>query len=601
MKKESASPLVYETSPGDNLFSILQKRAERLPDSEFIKYKDEVGKWQSFSAGEFLDLVKLVARGLISKGFKKGDVLAILSSTRWEWTAFDYAALSIGMVVVPIYQTDSPLQIKAILNDTEAKIVIAEDREQKEKINEVKPDLPFMDSEWMLDEGALVTFCELGKAVEEEEWEKRAKEVKETDLATIVYTSGSTGEPKGAELTHGMLCCNAYSICMTVPQICYQDFGCYLCFLPLAHIFARAMQFAVTACSLSLALEGDTKTLLDDFRKVNPTLILGVPRVFEKIYNAATQKAGKGPSSSIFKKSVKAAKDWSKYQQDKTPIPSMVEYRKRFYSKVVYKKILKALGNRASFAVTGGAPIDKGLSSFFNGMGLPLLEGYGLTEACPCVLNPVEGYKVGSAGKPIASCAVAISEENEVLIKGPMIFKGYHNDPELTKKVIDEEGWFHTGDLGEIDEDGFLFITGRKKELIITAGGKNVYPAVLETAMKTCPLVEECALIGDRKPFVSALITLNLEAVNTFLSSKNLPKEETLKEASQNPLVYNCILRAVDKANEKVSRAESIRKFLILPSEFSVENGLLTPSMKIRREAIAKRFRGEIEKKIYSR
>lgn len=601
MKKESASPLTYETSSGDNLFSILQKRAQQSPDGELIKYKDEVGKWQSFSAAEFLDLVKLIARGLISRGFKKGDALAILSSTRWEWTAFDYAALSIGMVVVPIYQTDSPLQIKSILNDTGAKILIAEDRVQREKIAEIQSELPFMKSEWMLDEGALVTFCELGKAVAEEEWEKRAEEVKETDLATIVYTSGSTGEPKGAELTHGMLYCNAYSICMTVPQICYQDQGCYLCFLPLAHIFARSMQFAVTACSLSLALEGDTKTLLDDFRKVNPTLILGVPRVFEKIYNAATQKAGKGASSSVFKKAVRAAKDWSKYQQEKSPIPTMVEYRKRFYSRIVYKKILKALGNRASFAVTGGAPIDRGLSSFFNGMGLPLLEGYGLTECCPCVLNPVEGYKVGSAGKPIASCSIAVSEEGEVLIKGPMVFRGYHNDPALTAKVMDEEGWFHTGDLGEIDEDGFLFITGRKKDLIITAGGKNVCPSVLEAAMKLCPLVEECAVIGDKKPFVSALITLNLGAVNEFLASRNLPSQESLKEASQNPLVYNCILRAVDKANEKVSRAESIRKFLILPSEFSAENGLLTPSMKIRREAITKRFKGEIEKKIYSR
>lgn len=600
MKKESASPLVYEISTGDNLFSILQKRAEGLPDGELIKYKDEKGEWQSFSAGEFLDLVKRIAKGLVSKGYKKGDALAILSSTRWEWTAFDFAALSIGMVVIPIYQTDSPLQIKGILNDTKARIIIAEDKGQKEKIADVEADLPFLEAEWIIDEGAIATFCELGKAIAEEEFERRTREVEADDLATIIYTSGSTGNPKGAELTHGMLYCNAYSICMTAPQICYQEKGCYLCFLPLAHVFARSMQFAITACSLTLALEGSTKTLLEDFRKVNPTLILGVPRVFEKIYNAATQKAGKGISAAIFKKSVVAAKNWSKYQQEKNPIPSMVEYKKRLYSKLVYKKILKALGKRASFAVTGGAPIDRGLLSFFNGMGLPLIEGYGLTETCPCVLNPIEGYKVGSAGKPIASCTVAISDEGEVLVKGPMVFRGYHNDPELTKKAIDEEGWFHTGDLGEIDEEGFLFITGRKKELIITAGGKNVYPAVLETAMKTCPLVEECALIGDRKPFVSALITLNLEAVNEFFASKNLPKED-LKEASKDPLVYNCILRAVDKANEKVSRAESIRKFLILPFEFSIENGLLTPSLKIRRDAIAKKFKEEIEKEIYSR
>ncbi|MBR4399540.1 MAG: long-chain fatty acid--CoA ligase [Aeriscardovia sp.] len=601
MKKESASPLVYETSPGDNLFSILQKRAEGSPEGELIKYKDKTGGWQSFSAGEFLDLVKLIAKGLISKGFKKGDAIAILSSTRWEWTAFDFAALSIGMVVVPIYQTDSPIQIKSILNDTGTKILVAEDEIQREKIVEVEGEVESLESVWLIDKGAVVTFCELGKGVGEEEWEKMSRNVKAADLATIVYTSGSTGEPKGAELTHAMLCCNAYSICMSVPQICYQDKGCYLCFLPLAHIFARAMQFAVTACSLSLALEGGAKTLLEDFRKVNPTLILGVPRVFEKIYNASTQRAEKAGKTPIFKKAVKAAKNWSKYQQKKSPMPSLVEYRKRFYSKLVYKKILRALGNRASFAVTGGAPIDRGLSSFFNGIGLPLLEGYGLTETCPCVLNPVEGYKVGSAGKPIASCKIAVSDEGEVLVKGPMVFRGYHNDPGLTKEVLDQDGWFHTGDLGQIDEDGFLFITGRKKELIITAGGKNVYPALLETAMKTCPLVEECALIGDKKPFVSALFTLNLEAVNKFLSSKNLPASQTLEEASQNPLVYNFILRAVDKANEKVSRAESIRKFLILPSEFSVENGLLTPSMKICREKIAKKFKKEIEEQIYSR
>ncbi|MBR6439967.1 MAG: long-chain fatty acid--CoA ligase [Aeriscardovia sp.] len=601
MKKESASPLVYETSPEDNLFSILQKRAGSSPDGELVKYKDDGGQWRSFSAGEFLDLSKLLAKGFMAQGFKKGDAVAILSSTRWEWTAFDFAALSLGMVVVPIYQTDSPHQIKAILDGTGARIAIAEDGGQKEKLEEAKKGGSPLESVWLLDEGAVATFCELGKAVGDGAWEEAASKVAAKDLATIVYTSGSTGIPKGVELTHGMLCCNAYSICMTVPQICYQEGGCYLCFLPLAHIFARAMQFAVTACTMTLALEGDTKTLLEDFRKVNPTLILGVPRVFEKIYNASTQKAAGGLSGKTFKKAVMAAKEWSRRQQEKSPMPSMVEYKKRLYSKLVYKKILKAMGSKASFAVTGGAPIDKSLAAFYNGMGLPLLEGYGLTETCPCTLNPVEGYKVGSVGRPVASCRVAISDEGEILVKGPTVFRGYLNDPDLTKKALDEEGWFHTGDLGDIDDDGFLYVTGRIKELIITAGGKNVSPAVLETALKTCPLVSECALIGDRRPFVSALITLDLGAVNAFLESRRLPPAAGLKEAAQNPLVYNRILRAVDEANQKVSRAESIRKFVILDSEFTVENGLLTPSLKIRRDAIAKRFKGEIEKKIYSK
>ncbi|MBO6003767.1 MAG: long-chain fatty acid--CoA ligase [Aeriscardovia sp.] len=601
MKKESASPLVYDASPEDNLFSILQKRAEASPDGDFIKYKDGGGKWQSFSAGEFLDLAKLLAKGLMAQGFKKGDKLAILSSTRWEWTAFDFAALSIGVVVVPIYQTDSPHQIRTILEGTGAKIAIAENGGQKEKLEEAQKEGASLDSVWLLDEGAVATFCEFGKAVGEEAWQRAALKVKAEDLATVVYTSGSTGIPKGAELTHGMLCCNAYSICMTVPQICYQQGGCYLCFLPMAHIFARAMQFAVTACTMTLALEGDTKTLLEDFRKVNPTLILGVPRVFEKIYNAATQKAAGRMSGATFKKAVLAAREWSKRQQEKSPMPTMVEYKKRFYSKIVYKKILRAMGSRASFAVTGGAPIDKGLASFYNGMGLPLLEGYGLTETCPCTLNPVEGYKVGSVGKPVASCRVAISDEGEILVKGPTVFRGYLKEPDLTREVLDEDGWFHTGDLGEIDEDGFLYVTGRIKDLIITAGGKNVSPAVLESALKTCPLVEECAVIGDRRPFVSALITLDLRAVNEFLESLRLSRAADLKEASQNPLVYNRILRAVDEANSKVSRAESIRKFVILDSQFTVENGLLTPSLKIRRDAITKRFKDEIEKKIYSK
>ena len=601
MKKESASPLVYETSPEDNLFSILQKRAAAAPEGELIKYKDDDGKWQSFTSEEFLNLSSLLARGLMAQGFKKGDRLAILSSTRWEWTAFDFAALSIGVVVVPIYQTDSPHQIRAILKGTGARAAIAEDGGQREKLEEAEAEGATLESVWLFDEGAVPTFCALGKAVSDEEWKEAASKVKAEDLATVVYTSGSTGTPKGVELTHGMLCCNAYSICMTVPQICYQEGGCYLCFLPLAHIFARAMQFAVTACTMTLALEGDTKTLLEDFRKVNPTLILGVPRIFEKIYNASTQKAAGGLSARTFKKAVLAAKEWSKCQQEKQPMPSMVEYKKRFYSKLVYKKILKAMGSKASFAITGGAPIDRGLSAFFNGMGLPLLEGYGLTETCPCTLNPVEGYKVGSVGRPVASCRVAISEEGEILVKGPTVFRGYLGEPELTKEAIDEEGWFHTGDLGEIDDDGFLYVTGRIKELIITAGGKNVSPAVLESALKTCPLVSECALIGDKRPFVSALITLDLGAVNAFLESRHLDPVPNLAQAAQNPLVYNRILEAVDEANRKVSRAESIRKFLILDSQFTVENGLLTPSLKIRRDAIARRFKGEIEKKIYSR
>lgn len=605
MLKEYEHPLTKPIDSDKNIFSLLDTRATEHPDDDLIGYKGDDGQWAYFKADQFRSMVIMIAKGLLAKGIKKGDSIAILARTRWEWTCLDNAILSIGAVVVPIYETDSPAQIKHIVNDSVVKFLIAENDEQLHKIDSIADECPTLEETFVMDsdggsDSVIDIFNEFGHNKTDADFWEAEKAVRGSDLASIVYTSGSTGVPKGIELTHSNFVFVALSGDQTMPDIGHVPGGSrLLLFLPLTHVFARYMQFFSFCSPMTLGLSHNFKTVITDFRDFQPTFILSVPRIFEKVYNAASQRAGRGIKGKIFRNSVKLARQWSYAQQEekKLPLPERIMYS--IYNNLVYKQILEVFGGRVRNAVSGGAPLDADITHFFNGIGMPILEGYGMTETCaPASVNPTEGYKIGTVGPTLEGIDVGITEEGEICLKGPNICRAYHNNPELTKQQI-IDGWLHTGDLGQVDDDGFITITGRKKDMIITAGGKNVSPEILEAAVMSSPVVDHCVLVGDKKPFVSALITLNLADANQWLKGQGAAPETNLEEAVTNPIIRAEVKRVVDKANAQVSRAESIRKYLILPDTISQENGMLTASLKIRRKAITDHYQHLIDTEIY--
>lgn len=487
------------------------------------------------------------------------------------------------------------------MTDSHVVSIFVEDDEQRGKVDEVSGSEPQLRNVAVIDHGIIDKLSREGLAISDGDLDKRIADVHGDDLATIVYTSGSTGEGKGVEITHFNFVSIIISGEHTMNKIGMREGGgTYLCFLPLAHVFARYMQFYAMAGTLTLALSSSMKTILDDFQATHPTLVLGVPRVFEKIYNAATQKAGTGFEGRVFARAAKVARQWSKAQQAGKGIPLGIRMAHAFFDGLVYKQIRDVLGGHVDYIVSGGAPIDDKLAHFFNGCGLPLLAGYGMTETCaPAAVNPVKGYKIGSVGTPLEGMSFAVASDGEILIKGPAIMRGYHNNPKATAEAIDKDGWLHSGDLGKIDDDGFIYITGRKKDILITAGGKNVSPEPLETSVMTDPIVSQCLVIGDRRPFIAALITLDLGATNTWLVAHGYSKAKDLNEARHMPSVIAEVDKAVKNANQLVSRAESIRKFEILDTDFTQKNGMLTPSLKAKRPVITKRFADLINNTIY--
>ena len=599
MYKEYTRPLEQQIDTDENIFSVLEERANRTPNDSLVEYKNEHGKWASFSAIEFRDKVIAIAKGLIAQGIMPGDSVSIIAHTCWQWTALDVAIMSIGALTVPVYETNSPAQVKMIFNDANVKMAFAEDDAQRDKIESVRSECSDLGDVYVIGLGAIDTMIEYGHAVSDAEFQEREHAVKGSDLATIVYTSGSTGTPKGIELTHSNFVFITYSGINSMPDIAMKPNRRLLLFLPLAHVFARYMQFFCFAGNVSLGLSGNLKTILADFKAFKPTFILAVPRIFEKIYNAASQKAGAGLKGRIFAGATQAARDWSHAQQSGEGIPVVLNLKHALYNKLVYASIMDVFGGHVEYAVSGGAPLDSSIAHFFNGVGLPLLEGYGMTETCaPSSVNPTSGYKIGTIGLPLQGVTMGVDDEGELCIKSPAVCAGYHNNPDVTKQQI-VDGWLHTGDLGSIDDEGFVSIVGRKKDLIITAGGKNVSPCEMEASIMTSPVVSQCVMIGDRKPFIAAIISLDLGETNAWLASKGAECVVSLEEASRNPIVHAEVERAVNKANELASRAESIRKFEIVPDEFTEENGLVTPSMKARRQAVVDHYRTLIDTVIY--
>lgn len=599
MIKEYTRPLEQGIDSDKNIFSVLEERVERTPDDNLVEYKNAQGEWAAFTAAEFKNKVVALAKGLIARGVMPGDSVSIIAHTCWQWTALDVAIMSIGALTVPVYETNSPAQVKMIFNDANVKMAFAEDDFQRDKIESVRDQCTDLGDVCVIGLGAIDTIIEYGRAVSDAEFLEREQAVKGSDLATIVYTSGSTGTPKGVELTHANFVFITYSGVNSMPDIAMKPNRRLLLFLPLAHVFARYMQFFCFAGNVSLGLSSNLKTILADFKAFKPTFILAVPRIFEKIYNAASQKAGAGFKGRVFADATQTAYDWSHAQQSGGSIPLALNAKHALYNKLVYSSIMEVFGGHVEYAVSGGAPLDSSIAHFFNGVGLPLLEGYGMTETCaPSSVNPTEGYKIGTIGLPLQGVTMGVDEEGELCIKSPAVCAGYHNNPDVTKQQI-VDGWLHTGDLGSIDDDGFVSIVGRKKDLIITAGGKNVSPCEMEASIMTSPVVSQCVMIGDRKPFIAAIISLDLAETNLWLESKGAEQVADLDEASKNPIVRAEVERAVNKANELASRAESIRKFEIVPDEFTEENGLVTPSMKARRQAVVEHYRTLIDKVIY--
>lgn len=599
MYKEYTRPLEQQIDTDKNIFSVLEERVNRTPNDSLVEYKNEHGEWASFSATEFRDKVIAIAKGLIAQGIMPGDSVSIISHTCWQWTALDVAIMSIGALTVPVYETNSPAQVKMIFNDANVKMAFAEDDAQRDKIESIRSECSNLGDVYVIGLDAIDTMVEYGHAVSDAEFQEREHAVKGSDLATIVYTSGSTGTPKGIELTHSNFVFITYSGINSMPDIAMKPNRRLLLFLPLAHVFARYMQFFCFAGNVSLGLSGNLKTILADFKAFKPTFILAVPRIFEKIYNAASQKAGDGLKGRIFAGATQTARDWSHAQQSGEGIPVVLNLKHALYNKLVYSSIMDVFGGHVEYAVSGGAPLDLSIAHFFNGIGLPLLEGYGMTETCgPVCVSLPEDNRIGTIGMPMCGITAGIAEDGELVVKGPLVCKGYHNNPGVTAQQI-TDGWLHTGDLGDISEDGFISITGRKKDLIITAGGKNVSPGLLEASVMTSPVVNQCLVIGDKKPFVAALVTLDLADANNWLESQGAKPEPDLASLAKNAIVHAEVERAVNAANEGVSRAESIRKFEILPDEFTEANGMLTPSLKTRRAQIVEHYRELIDDVIY--
>ena len=597
--KQFTNPVKEPIDSDVNLFDLLDNRAKRDPEGAMIEYKGYDGTWHPYSAQVFRDMVIDLAKGLIGLGVNKGDSVAIVSRTRWEWTALDVAIMSIGAVTVPVYETNSASQVSWIFNDSKVTLAIAEDDGQRDKIESVRSEVPTLRNVFVIEAGGLNAIKTYGESVTDAEFWEYKEASHGDDRATIVYTSGSTGTPKGVELTHRNFAFLVFSALQYMPRAGAWPNRRLLLFLPLSHVFARFMEFFSFGGTISLALSSNMKTMVKDFETFGPTLLLAVPRVYEKVYNAASQRAGTGFAGKMFMRAAENAREWSKAEQKGEQLPIAGRIAHAFYEQVVYKKIRTIFGPNADFAITGGAPMDSELSHFFNGIGLPVLEGYGMTETCgPVCVSLPEDNRIGTIGMPVCGITAGIAEDGELVIKGPLVCKGYHNNPGVTTQQI-TDGWLHTGDLGDISEDGFISITGRKKDLIITAGGKNVSPGLLEASVMTSPVVNQCLVIGDKKPFVAALVTLDLADANNWLESQGAKPEPDLASLAKNAIVHAEVERTVNAANEGVSRAESIRKFEILPDEFTEANGMLTPSLKTRRAQIVKHYQELIDNVIY--
>jgi len=592
---EFGIPALIEVPDDAGLADVVFSRAATDPDGVMLRRRPADGHWLDVTAGQFQGQVSALAKGLIAAGIQPGDRVALMSRTRFEWTLADYAIWAAGAVTVPVYETSSAEQVQWIIGDSGARAAIAETDKHEEIVSSVRGQLPELGQVWRID--GLSEVAAGGTDITDEQLRQHRAGRRAGDLATIIYTSGTTGRPKGCELTHrNLLSAVRNAIHGALPEIFEQADASTLLFMPLAHVFARIIQIGCLESGAVLGHWEDTATLAEGLREFRPTFLLAVPRVFEKVYNTAQQQAAASPAKSkIFTAAASTAVAYSEAQDAGRPGLGL-QARHAIFDQLVYSKLRAAVGGRVMYAVSGGAPLGTRLGHFFRGAGITVLEGYGMTEtSAAATVNKPRRNKVGTVGQPLPGVSARIAEDGEILLRGGIMFVGYWQNEAATAETADAEGWLHTGDLGSLDDEGFLRVTGRKKELIVTAGGKNVAPAVLEDRLRAHPLISQCMVVGDNRPFIACLITLDEEALEHWKRQHGKPADAAVADLAADPDLIAEIQAAVDDANLAVSRAESIRKFKILPVDFTTDNDYITPSLKVKRALVAKDFAADIE------
>ncbi|AZS71386.1 long-chain fatty acid--CoA ligase [Streptomyces lydicus] len=592
--REFSLPALYEVPADGNLTDLIRRNAAQHPDVAVMGRKVN-GEWQDVTAAAFLAEVRAAAKGLIASGVRPGDRVGLMSRTRYEWTLLDFAIWSAGAITVPVYETSSAEQIQWILGDSGAVACLVESPTHEATVESVRDRLPELANIWQIERDALARLQAAGDGISDDEVEARSALADADSPATIIYTSGTTGRPKGCVLSHRSFFAECGNIVERLRPLFRTGESSVLLFLPIAHVFGRLVQVAAVMAPIKLGHAPDIKNLTDDLASFRPKLILGVPRVFEKVYNSARAKAQADGRGKIFDKAADVAIAYSR-ALDTPEGPSLgLKLKYKVFDRLVYGRLRAVLGGRATHAISGGAPLGERLGHFYRGIGFTVLEGYGLTESCAATaFNPWDRQKIGSVGQPLPGSVVRIADDGEVLLHGEHLFTEYWNNPSATKEAL-SDGWFHTGDLGTLDEDGYLAITGRKKEILVTAGGKNVAPAVIEDRIRAHALIAECMVVGDGRPFIGALITLDEEFLPRWAQEQGHPAGVTPAQLAEDPQLLAAVQRAVDDGNAAVSKAESVRKFRILPTQFTEESGHVTPSLKLKRNVVAKDFAEDIE------
>jgi long-chain acyl-CoA synthetase len=586
-------PAIVPADPGANATDLLVERVRATPDLALFSIPTHDGGWSDVTAKEFLDQVVALAKGFAAAGIQPGDKVGLMCKTRYEWTLIDFAIWFAGAVMVPIYETSSPSQLQWNLNDSGTVAMITETPDHFARFDEAHPDLPLIRNVWKIDTGDLEKLAASGTGISDEEIERRRNLAEGKDLATLIYTAGTTGRPKGCMLTHSNFVELTRNAKEAIPEVVNTESSTLL-FITLAHIFARFISVLSIVGGVKVGHQPDTKQLLPAMGSFRPTFLLAVPRVFEKVYNSSEQKAESGGKGKIFRKAAAVAVAHSK-ALDAGKVPLGLALQFALFDRLVLSKIRTALGGRVKYAVSGSAPLGLFLGHFYRSLGLTILEGYGLTETtAPISVNVPSNFKIGKVGPPLPGCSVRLGADGEIEAKGINVFAGYWNNPEATKATFDGD-WFKTGDLGTIDDEGYLEITGRKKEMIVTAGGKNVAPAVLEDPIRANPIIGQVIVVGDQRPFIGALVTLDEEMLPVWLNNNGEDATMSLEEAAKNPKVLAEIQSAIDRANANVSRAESIRKWQILPHDLTEASGHLTPKLSIKRNVILEDFAGTID------
>jgi long-chain acyl-CoA synthetase len=590
------TPVVVPADPEANVTDLLVQRVAETPDSVLFSLPTADGGWSPVTTREFHQQVVALAKGFVAAGIQPGDKVGLMSKVRYEWTLIDFAMWFAGGILVPVYETNSPAQVRWSLSDSGAVAVVLETADHFSRFDEVHPDLPAIGKVWQIDLGDLDKLAAAGASVTDEEIERRRNLAVGSDIATLIYTSGSTGKPKGCVLTHSNFVELSRNAAVALKDVVLDPNGAStLLFITTAHVFARFIAVLSVHAGVRVGHQADTRQLLPSLASFKPTFLLAVPRVFEKVYNVSEQKAEAGGKGKIFRAAAETAVAYSTAKEAGTPISLGLKLKFKLYDTLVFSKLRTAMGGNVKYAVSGSAPLGPRLGHFYHALGITILEGYGLTETtAPATVNLTTRSKIGTVGPALPGVSVRIADDGEIQVKGVDVFKEYWNNPEATAEAFDGE-WFKTGDLGSFDDDGFLTITGRKKEIIVTAGGKNVAPAALEDPIRANPLVGQVVVVGDQKPFISALVTLDAEMLPVWLNNNGEDAGMSVEEAAVNPAVLAEVQRAIDTANENVSRAESIRKFAILPIDLTEASGHLTPKLSIKRNVILEDFAPQIE------